>query len=206
MITLFAAGVALSLAGSLPPGLISLSVAQTAIFRGFWPAVVVALGAAFAEFFQAWAAVTFADWFMAHPVAARAFQIGAIPVFAGLAVYLWFFARPPRAPEGELPAAPLRQFIRGILISIFNLLAIPYWVAYAGWLRLNGWLEGGPAQTFSFAGGVTTGTIGALLLYAWLARELMRRSDQVARVVNRFVALIFLGLALKLVADLVWKS
>ena len=204
MMVLFVAGIGLSLAGSLPPGLISLSVAQTAIFRGFWSAMVVALGAAFAEFFQAWAAVAFADWFMDHPVAAKGFQIGAIPVFTGLAVYLWFFARPPRAPEVELPIAPFRQFLRGIVISVFNLLAIPYWVAYAGWLRINGWLEGGIGQTLSFAAGVTIGTIAALLLYAWLARELTRRSDLVAKVVNRFVALIFLGLALKLVVDLIW--
>lgn len=201
---LFFAGIALSLSGSLPPGLISLSVAQTAIFRGFWAAVIVAVGASCAEFFQAWAAVAFADWFMANPVAARSFQIAAIPVFTGLAIYLWFFARAPRAPETELPVAPLRQFFRGVVISVFNLLAIPYWVAYAGWLRLNGWLQGGLAQTLSFAGGVTIGTIGALLLYAWLAREMTRRSDLVAKVVNRFVALIFLGLALKLVFDLLW--
>ncbi len=201
---LFFAGIALSLAGSLPPGLISLSVAQTAIFRGFWSAIIVASGAAFAEFFQAWAAVVFADWFMANPVAAKGFQIAAIPVFLGLAVYLWFFARAPRAPEVELPVAPLRQFVRGIVISVFNLLAIPYWVAYAGWLRLNGWLQGGLSQTLSFAGGVTIGTMGALILYAWLATEMTKRSDLVAKVVNRFVALIFLGLALKLVIDVAW--
>ncbi len=201
---LFFAGIALSLAGSLPPGLISLSVAQTAIFRGFWSAIIVASGAAFAEFFQAGAAVVFADWFMANPVAAKGFQIAAIPIFTGLAVYLWFFARAPRAPEVELPVAPLRQFVRGIVISVFNLLAIPYWVAYAGWLRLNGWLQGGLSQTLSFAGGVTIGTMGALILYAWLATEMTKRSDLVAKVVNRFVALIFLGLALKLVVDLAW--
>ena len=201
---LFFAGIALSLAGSLPPGLISLSVAQTAIFRGFWSAIIVASGAAFAEFFQAWAAVVFADWFMANPVAAKGFQIAAIPIFTGLAVYLWFFARAPRAPEVELPVAPLRQFVRGIVISVFNLLAIPYWVAYAGWLRLNGWLQGGLSQTLSFASGVTIGTMVALVLYAWLAIEMTKRSDLVAKVVNRFVALIFLGLALKLVVDLVW--
>jgi hypothetical protein len=140
---------------------------------------------------------------MANPVAAKGFQIAAIPVFTGLAVYLWFFARAPRAPEVDLPVASLRQFLRGIVISVFNLLAIPYWVAYAGWLQLNGWLQGGLSQTLSFAGGVTIGTMGALVLYAWLAREMTKRSDLVAKVVNRFVALIFLGLALKLVVDVV---
>ncbi len=200
---LFTAGVFLSLLGSLPPGLISLSVARSSMLRGFAPALVLAMGAAFAEFFQAVGAVVFADWFMQHPTAGRLFQWGAIPVFGGVAVYLWFFARAPRAPEAELPVVPWRQFGRGIAISFFNLLAIPYWVAYAAWLRVNGWWTEGPVHVVLFASGVTLGTLAALGLYAWLARELMQRSDWLARVANRLVALIFLVLALKLVWDLV---
>ncbi|TNE49417.1 MAG: hypothetical protein EP344_18210 [Bacteroidetes bacterium] len=200
---LFFAGIALSLAGSLPPGLISLSVAQTSILRGFWSAIVLALGAAFAEFFQAWVAVAFSNWFLDYPDAARGFQMAAIPIFLGLAVYLWFFARPPRTPDAELPVAPLRQLSRGMLISVFNLLAIPYWVAYAGWLRVNNYWKEGLSNTLLFAFGVTVGTMAALALYAWLAQELMRRSDMVARLINRFVALIFLGLGIKLLVQ-VW--
>lgn len=199
---LFAAGLILSLSGSLPPGLISLSVAQTSILRGFWPAILLAMGAAFAEFFQAWGAVAFADWFLAHPVAATAFQVVAIPIFLGLALYLWFFAKAPRAPEVLLPVSMFRQVARGVVISVFNLLAIPYWVAYAGWLRVNGWWQEGLLYTLFFAAGVTIGTFIALALYAWLAQEMTRRSELVAKVVNRFVALIFLGLGLKLIWDL----
>lgn len=167
---LFIAGLALSLSGSLPPGLISLSVAQTSILRGFWSAILLAIGAAFAEFFQAWAAVIFSDWFTANPEAARVFQFLAIPVFLGLAFYLWFFAKAPRAPDAEVPMAPLRQFFRGVLISVFNLLAIPYWVAYTGWLRLNGWWRDGSFYTFLFSSGVIVGTMIALTFYAWLAQ------------------------------------
>ncbi|MBK6931217.1 MAG: LysE family transporter [Saprospirales bacterium] len=199
---LLLAGLFLSLTGSLPPGLISLSVAQTSILRGFWSAIVLALGASVAEFFQAWGALVFAGWFLDHPAAAKGFQIAAVPVFLGLAIYLWYFARPPRAPEVEVPIAPFRQFGRGVLISVFNLLAIPYWVAYAGWLRVNGWWQEGRLNAMLFGLGVTLGTMIALALYAWLAQELTRRSDMFAKVVNRFVALIFLGLGLKLVADL----
>ena len=95
-----------------------------------------------------------------------------------------------------------RQFFRGVVISVFNLLAIPYWVAYAGWLRVNGWWQEGLLYTILFAAGVTIGTTIALALYAWLAQEMTRRSDWVAKVVNRFVALIFLFLGLKLIWDL----
>lgn len=204
--TLFIAGIILSLMGSLPPGLISLSVAQTSIMRGFLPAIVLAMGAAFAEFFQAVGAVVFADWFLAHPVAAKIFQYVAIPIFLGLGVYLWFFAKAPKPPSGPVMRAPFRQFLQGIVISVFNLLAIPYWVAYAGWLQVNGWWQYGWHYTAAFAAGVTIGTILALGLYAWLANELTRRSEKVALIANRVVALIFLGLALKLIVDVLSGS
>jgi len=198
---LFFAGVVLSLLGSLPPGLISMTVAQTAIFRGFWSAMLLALGAAFSEFFQALGAVVFADWFLAHPAAARIFQMAAIPIFLGLAVHLWFFARPPRTPGTDVPMAPARQFGRGVLVGFFNMLAIPYWAVYTGWLRVNGWWAEDFTTAFVFAGGIVLGTMAALALYAWFGREMTRRSDLVARVANRVVALIFLVLALKLIAN-----
>lgn len=201
---LFAAGIFLSLMGSLPPGLISLAVAHTSIMRGILPALILGLGAAFAEFFQAVGAVVFAAWFLEHPYAARVFQLAAIPIFLVLAVYLWFFAKPPKATEGGSTGSLAWQFWRGIMVSFFNLLAIPYWVAYAGWLKVNGWWQGGGwGLTLFFAAGVTVGTSLALGLYAWLANELTRRSDVVAKVANRVVALIFLGLALKLLYDLI---
>jgi len=71
---MLSAGFALSLFGSLPPGLISLTLSQNSIARGLAAAMAVALGAAVAEFFQAWAAVLFTYWFLSHPMAERVFH------------------------------------------------------------------------------------------------------------------------------------
>jgi threonine/homoserine/homoserine lactone efflux protein len=54
---LLLAGFVLSLLGSLPPGLINLSVAYIAIRRSFFAAMALGAGAAFAEYFQALIAV-----------------------------------------------------------------------------------------------------------------------------------------------------
>ena len=89
----FVAGFVLSLIGSLPPGLISLTVSQTSILRGLAAAMAVATGAAFAEFFQAWAAVLFADWFLGNPSAERGFQLAAVPVFGLIGLHLVFFCK-----------------------------------------------------------------------------------------------------------------
>lgn len=197
------AGLILSLFGSLPPGLISLSVARTSINRGWGPAFVLSVGAAVAEFFQAWISVVFTDWFFAHPGMDQVFRWAALPVFFGLGAYLLFRAPMPRDPDGDVPAAPWRQLLRGLVLSFFNLLALPYWFAYCGWLRLQGWWQEGIWHALIFSAGVSFGTLLALTLYAGLGRLAVRRADVLARRANGLVGLIFLGLGFALLWGLV---
>jgi len=201
---LFAAGIVLSLFGSLPPGIISLSVAQTAIERGLLAAMLLAAGAAGAEFFQAWAAVAATDWFMSNPGMEQIFQWVAMPVFFVLGVYFLFFAKTPKTRGVAIEFSSFRQIGKGILLSAFNLLAIPYWFVYCGSLRVAGWWkEENLASTLIFSAGVTVGTLGALGLYAWLARLIVQRSDTAARHANRFIGVLFLGLGAKLLYGLI---
>lgn len=201
---LLAAGFALSLFGSLPPGLISLTVSQTAIARGLAAAMAVAMGAAAAEFFQAWAAVLLTDWFLGHPAAEQGFQWAAVPVFLAFGIYLIFFAKAPSPPE-QIASAPFRrQFAKGLAVSVFNLLAVPYWFVYCGWLRVEGWWQEGLFPTLSFALGVSIGTLFALALYAWLGQTIVRKSGAVAQYANGLIGLIFLGLGMKVLWGLVF--
>lgn len=194
---LLAAGFMLSLLGSLPPGLISLSVAQTSLTRGLAAALALATGAATAEFFQAWLAVGLSDWFMSHPAAERGFHWAAIPVFFVLGIHLLFFARPSHA-QAQVAATPMhRQFIKGLMISVFNLLAIPYWFVYCGWLRLEGWWKEGLLFTWLFSLGVSIGTVCALGIYAWLGQLVLNRAGELAKYANKAIGLIFLALGMK---------
>lgn len=194
---ILAAGFILSLFGSIPPGLISLSVSQASISRGFTAAMVLASGAALAEFFQAWLAVVLTDWFLSHPAATQGFHWASIPVFFAIGFQLIFFAKPTKPPEITESQNIPKQFVKGIFLSVFNLLAIPYWFVYCGWLRLEGWWEEGVRSTLIFSFGVSIGTIFALSLYAWLGQIILRRSSEVTRYANRFIGLIFLGLGMK---------
>jgi threonine/homoserine/homoserine lactone efflux protein len=195
---LFLSGFFLSLLGSLPPGLIGLSVAQTAVQRGLRAALALGAGAAAAEFFQAWLAAEAAGWFVRHPAVEQGLRWAAVPVFLGLG--LWLMLRPASAPRPPAEPAPgrsaLRLFAQGILLSAFNLLAVPYWLAYCAGLRSNGWWEEGWQATTIFSAGVMAGTFAALALYAGAAHWATSRSALVARYANRAVGAIFLGLGL----------
>lgn len=200
---LFCFGFALSLAGSLPPGLISLTVAQTAIARGLRPAIAVAAGAAFAEFFQALVAILAADWFRYHPTAQQWLEGLGMLVFLCLGVYFAFLARPhlPQTRPVEVKDLVTSVF-RGMVISVFNLLAIPYWFVYCSWLQSNGWWQTGWGVTLLFASGVTAGTMLVLVLYAVLGQWIRAHSSQLALYANRIVGAIFLALGLSTLVKL----
>jgi threonine/homoserine/homoserine lactone efflux protein len=199
---LLLAGFILSIFGSIPPGLISITVAHTAIRRGLAAALLLALGAAVSEFFQAWAAVLLTDWFLSHPAIERAFQGVAIVVFFFLGFYLLFYTPSPKAPTEGPKIVLANHFLKGLVISVFNLLAIPYWFVYCGWLKVEGWWQEGLASTLLFSFGVMLGTIFSLALYAWLGLLIVHHASNIARQANRLVGLIFLGLGLKLLIGL----
>lgn len=202
--SLLLAGFILSLFGSIPPGLISLTVAQTSITRGWKPALVLALGAALAEFFQAWGAVLLADWFLSHPAAERGFHWAAVPVFFALGIHLLFFAKAPKGPAAIMPGDLFKQFYKGLIVSAFNLLAVPYWFVYCGWLKVEGWWREGLFWTLVFSLGVSIGTVFALGLYAWLGQIILHRSKELARYANALIGLIFLALGVKILVGLLW--
>ncbi len=203
MLLLLLAGFGLSLIGSLPPGLISLAVAYTAIRQGLQMALWMALGAALVEFGQAWLASILADWFLIQDGAERIFQWVSLPVFVGLGLYLLFWAAPPKPQTSKVSKGKAcRQLGRGALISLFNLLALPYWFTYCGWLHMVGWWPDHRLSVLVFATGVSLGTITTLSLYAWAGQKVVQRSDKVGKVANRIVGVIFLLLAGKLVVTI----
>lgn len=205
---LFCAGLLLSLIGSLPPGLISLSIAQTAIARTLRAALFLAVGASFAEFFQAWLAIFLSNWFLQNPAATLLFEWASIPIFWGLSVFMVLGSKTAQGKaDVVMTVSDLRQIGRGILLSAFNLLAIPYWFVYCGWLRMEGWWkEESLSNTLFFSFGVSIGTMLLLSIYAFLGVAIVRKSALIGVYANRFVAVIFFLLGLKTLLQLILKG
>ncbi len=200
---LLLAGVVLSLMGSLPPGLISMLVAHTSIHNGLTAALWAALGASLVEFGQAWFASAAALWLLSHPMVEQSFQWIALLIFllGGLYLLIWAPVAQP-TPPAITQVSPWQHLGRGALVSLFNLLALPYWLTYCGWLRVNGWWHDGPFSLFFFSLGVGIGTFLALSLYARAAGMMVHRSAQIGLYANRFIGIIFLLLAGKILLNL----
>ncbi|MEM9987562.1 MAG: hypothetical protein AAF804_20925, partial [Bacteroidota bacterium] len=124
LMLLFFIGLALSYLGSMPPGLINLTVTQLAFNRGLTSAFWASVGAALVEGVQAWIAISFSSLFEAHADWQFRFRIAATLIFLALAGYLALGSKD--APKGkEWPRS--KSFLVGVSVSALNLLAFPYW-------------------------------------------------------------------------------
>lgn len=213
-------GFVLSFIGSLPLGMINLTVAETSIQKGKQAAILVAIGAALIEFGQAFIAVKFTHLFTDSPIVDTVIHVVAIPIFLGLGIYYLLTktitpSTPPVpliknertvvAPNSSLFAIKLKiikheesiKLIgKGLLISSLNLLAIPYWLFYGIYLSSQGYLGTDGLNLFFFALGVGWGTFILLLGYIHLSKWIVCKWGNVQHYANQFIGIVFLLFAL----------
>ncbi len=194
--TSFLAGLFLSFVGSLPPGIISLSVVRTTLRQGYRSAWMLSLGASLVEILQAglgfFLAVSALSW--VNTIKWLSGVSAVILIAAGL--YVMFApAKPPSAETGTARSYA-RAFVRGVWVSALNMIAIPYWFFYAGYLYTTGMFHGTTAEIGMVSLGAGIGTFAGLILYAQGSRLAIERWQFLTRWLSRLSGAILLGLGL----------
>ena len=193
-LTHFFIALGVSFVGSLPFGMINMTVAHTAIRKGFSHGIATAVGAALIELVQVFIALKFTWLFHENPNVERVFQIIATVVFFAGGVYFMFFAKSkPSIAEGETKYSKRGDFMRGVGISSLNLMVIPYWIFYATLLTTNGIMVKDNTHVVVFSVGVMSGTFALLVCYALLGAKILSKSEQITRWVNKFIGLLLIG-------------
>ena len=177
--------------GSLPLGMINLTVAETAMRRGFRIAVPIAAGASFVELFQVLIAVKFAQFFTDNPQVETIIQWVAVVVFLGLGLFFWLKKPAPVKPDSGQKAM---GFAKGMGLAAINVLAIPFWVFWGIKLAADGLLQSQNLFLFLFALGSALGTFLLLLTYAKLSVMIFQRMSKIQEMTGKIIGTIFLGL------------
>ncbi len=188
-------GFGLSFIGSIPFGIINMTVAHTALRKGMAAALMVAAGAVLIEFFQVFVALKFTWLFTDGGSLESWLHYIAMVVFVLAGGYFLLFAksRPPKGNEDQ--SQRLRNmFARGMFVSTLNVMAIPYWVFYGTWLTAHGWLSKENSAVLTFALGTVLGTFALLLCYALMGDRLMSNYEHFTRWANRFVGVVLLAM------------
>ena len=138
IIQVFFVGRIISFIGSIPPGTLNLAVLQLGMEQKIKTALRFALAVSIIEYPYAWIAVVFEDWVTASPVIVDNFQLITAIVMIAIGVFSIWSARKPSEFSVRFNESGFR---RGLVLSILNPMAIPFWVAYTAFLKSQGWID-----------------------------------------------------------------
>lgn len=184
----------ISYLGSIPPGVLNLTVIDIAMRRAMRAAFAFSLAAALIEFIQGLIALKFSEYLSMNPQVDFYIQVFVIPVFLGLGIY-YLLQKVPT--DHEVEASNSNAFIKGALLSVVNPLAIPFWLIWATYLSQKGFpiLDDG-VNMYSFVIGISVGSFATLMTYAYLSKLILSKISSINQWINKIIGVILLVLGI----------
>ena len=176
-------------------GTINVSVAEESICRGVRAGIIMACGAAFVEFFQAYIALSFFNILSTNPEMERTIIVICIPIFLVIGCY-YLFKKNSIITAPYTRASNVIGFAKGVMVTALNLIAIPYYVFLGGYLHSAGLIRLEPEFVAAFSVGVVGGTFLVFLLYAKLGQYIRKKSEKLSLYASKVVGIIFIAIAI----------
>lgn len=169
VISTYAIAFIFSFIGTIPPGTLSLTIIQLGLSQRINAAWRMAVAAALIEYPYAWVAVEFQDLVSKSIERTNNFHLLSALVMICLGTFnLWSSARPSRFSQ-RFEASGFRK---GVVLSLLNPLAIPFWLAMTAYLENYGWVDlSNSFEVHAYLLGVSSGTLVLFVLLAHLARR-----------------------------------
>jgi len=170
--SVFFIGAFFSFIGSIPPGTLNLSVLQLGLEGKVKTALRFALAVSIIEYPYTWIGVEFESWITSSPMVIDNFQLITAIVMVAIGVLNLWSAEKPTNFSLKFNESGFR---RGLILSILNPMAIPFWIGVTAYLKAQGWLDLSTHWLLhSYILGTSVGAMILLTLFALLAKKLAR--------------------------------
>ncbi len=180
--------------GLVAPSMLNMTAAKTSIDKGRSEGIKFAMGAASVVIVQAFIAVTFSKYLVAHPEIITKLKTVAIFVLLALAVSFFMQARKKFKAEGKDKKG--NSFVIGMGMSSLNMLAIPFHLVASTFLESKGWLEIVQPYTSLYVLGAVFGTFTLFATYAIFAEVIAEKASFIAKNINYILSGLFVILAI----------
>lgn len=190
----FSIALILSWLGSLPIGLITLTITQKTIEKGKKAGWMIAFGATIIEFAYTYIALLSLDLFTENTNIGRYIKIFATVAFFGMGIY--FLLKKNKTNLSPVKAYDYFDFLRGIIVGMMNMLIIPFWIFLGIWLESNGVPLHQHIDRISFSIGAALGALIAFWMYIWLSTFITKKIKTINQYTNKAVGVLMLGLGL----------
>jgi threonine/homoserine/homoserine lactone efflux protein len=193
ILQVFIVGFVFSFLGSIPPGTLNLMVLQLGLERKIKTALRFALAVSIVEYPYAWIAVEFEQVITSSPAIMKNFELWGAIIMTTIGVVSLWTVRKPSTLSVKLQDSGFR---RGIILSILNPQAIPFWIALTAYLKFQGWIDISTGwRLHSYILGTSVGAMALLTLLALLAKR-VASSFQDNRIVRMIPGLVLLSLGI----------
>lgn len=190
----FFVALVLSFVGSLPIGLITLTIIQKTIEKGKRSGVLISLGALVMEFGYTFLALKSLELFSKNIDLGSYIKIFATTLFLILGIY--YFFKKPATELKKTKKYDYFDFLRGVIVGFMNVLILPYWIFVGMWLESNGMLFTNQTDILTFSIGATLGAFLAFLAYIWFSKLIKNKIQTINQYTNKVVGVLFIGLGI----------
>lgn len=164
----FGVGLFFSFLGSIPPGTLNLSALQYGLLGKGRAALLFALACGLVEYGYAYIAVRFQLYLQKHTAFMEYFPYIAGAVMLLYGVYNLLQKQKPL--NLKLHGEGRQGFKKGVILSVLNPLALPFWLAVTSYLQAEAILQISHVTDIAiYVAGISTGTFLLLYLVARLA-------------------------------------
>lgn len=164
-------GVIGSITATFLPGLLNIYSAKVSRNEGKKRAFLFALGVSLAVLIETLVALAFARFLDKNPDIIAILQKVVLGVFISITIYFFFIAKDVRKqPVKEVTHSKRNLFFRGFLLSIINLLPIPFWVYISITFRSFKWFAFSELSVIVTSIGSSIGTFLVMVAYIWIFR------------------------------------
>lgn len=190
----FIVGFLAAFIGLLAPSMLNMTSARTSIEKGKQAGIKFAAGAASVVFIQAFLAVFFAKYLVAHPEVITKLKTAAIFVLLALSVFFFTQARKKFKAEGKQKQG--NDFMIGLGMSSLNMLAIPFYLAMATLAESKGWMHIEMPFSVIYVIGAVLGAFSLFVTYVIFADIIAKKAQFIAKNINYILSALFVVLAL----------
>ncbi|NIJ52932.1 LysE family transporter [Dyadobacter arcticus] len=189
----FITGLIVSFLGTLPLGVLNITIMDVSLKKGMKSAFRFALACAIVELVYSYISVQLTKSIIEFPALRPATEVIAIVTLFGMGIYYVRKHNNPTAGKQKT----VSSFYLGTILSILNVLAFPFWILYTTLLQGKGIVGLSQDSLIAFyVLGISIGTIAGLLPFAYASRLLSRIIAVHQHRMDRMIGCIFILLSL----------
>jgi threonine/homoserine/homoserine lactone efflux protein len=162
----FFLGLIIAFIGVIPPGLLNMTAAKISLKDGYARGVMFSVGVCVVVMVQTYIAAIFARYISNHQDIIEILQRVAFVVFVLITVYFLLIAKKKQKLQVDTNIKSKHsRFFQGMLLSVINVLPIPYQAYMTTTLATIGWLSFDQTMIISYVAGAAMGTFVMLYMY-----------------------------------------